>query len=116
MELFLDLTRVALRAMAGAGGSEKPVEAAVAAECARRMARLEAARVATSFMLRWSAIGRARQRGTLDEFINPSDGGVEIVHTAVFQVAAVCPLAPDGDFDDSFVSRVRAIIASEETE
>ncbi|HZZ78455.1 MAG TPA: hypothetical protein VFE62_08040, partial [Gemmataceae bacterium] len=67
-----------------------------------------------SFLYRWFAIGKARRDGLLVEFSKNVTATSEEIHGAVFHAAAECPLTKDGDFDDSLVPRIRAIIAEED--
>ncbi|MGA2440817.1 MAG: hypothetical protein ABSH08_07650 [Tepidisphaeraceae bacterium] len=75
----------------------------------------EAEDTSFSFMFRWFAIQKAKHAGTLQEFAEPGDEPhTEMIHTAVFAVAADCPLdCKDGSFDQSFIPRIRQLIERE---
>jgi hypothetical protein len=69
-----------------------------------------------SFMLRWFAIQKAKLAGNLKEFTKPGEiPDTELINSAVFVVAADCPLDPqiDGTFDKAFIPRIRAQIERE---
>ncbi|MCE9531535.1 MAG: hypothetical protein K8T89_10500 [Planctomycetes bacterium] len=85
----------------------------VVAECQQRYPA-KGQQMGMSFLFRWFAIGKAREDGRIDEFSRPTDDGQEEIQEAVFHVAAECPLDAEGQFDESFAGRIRAIVAEEE--
>lgn len=138
--LFMDLLTIALGAMRGERRAippdaercledlppntlyltdcpENQMGMSVISECNRRFPknRMKAEDASFSFMFRWFALQKARINGSLKEFTKPGDEpGSELIHSAVFAVAADCPLAADGDFDESFCAKVRKLIAEED--
>jgi hypothetical protein len=132
--LFMELVQVAVDAMRGKRREippaaerimkpntlylsdipENQMGMAIVAECHKRFPDKEQARnTSQSFLFRWFAVNFAREEGKLKEFIKDGDDGVELINTAVFDVAASCPLVADerGGFDDSFADRVRKLVA-----
>ena len=91
---------------------ENQMGMSVIGECHRRFPndQKQAEDTAFSFMMRWFAVNKAKYNGKLAEFSKPGDG-CEMIHGAVFAVAADCPLALGSDFDDSYIPRIRALMA-----
>jgi hypothetical protein len=83
----------------------------IVAECRAKFPAEMARKMGLSFMLRWDARGTAGQDGLLEEFSRKTDDGTDEIHGAVFMAAAECPLAEDGGFDETFVERIRKIMA-----
>ena len=83
-------------------------------ECNERFPAEIAELIAQSVFFRWFAVGKARRDGQIDEFILRSNDNTQEIHEAVFCAAAECPINGEGEFDDSFVGRIREIIASGE--
>lgn len=97
---------------------ENQMGMSIVAECRKRFPdKKQAENTSQSFLFRWFALCIARDEGRLGEFIKPSGTpGAELVHSAVFEVAASCSLNSDekGGFNDSFEQRVRELIIKEE--
>jgi hypothetical protein len=93
---------------------ENQMGMSIVGECHRRFSddRERAEAVSQSFLFRWFAICKARESGRLKGFIK-RDKNIEMVYTSIFEAAADCPLTMEGDFDDSYVERARAIKAAE---
>lgn len=84
-------------------------------ECMQRFPEEEGHFTSQSFLFRWFAIQKAQHDGKLDEFVR-NDGKQVMVHSAVFEAGAVCPLDAEGDFDSTYLDRVRKIFERENQE
>lgn len=93
---------------------ENQMGMSIVAECHKRYPDKHQARdFSQSFLFRWFALNQAKSDGKLKEFTKAGDKpGVELINSAVFEVAATCPLNADehGSFDDSYVERVRKLV------
>jgi hypothetical protein len=88
---------------------------AIISECKSRIPtdHEEASDTSFSFMFRWFAFQKEKLAGTLQEFTKSGDEpDTEMINPAVFEVAANCKLSSkDGGFDETFIPRIRELIA-----
>ena len=91
---------------------ENQMGMSIVGECVRRFPREQAEATSQSFLFRWFAICKARNAGRLKEFVKPGKKN-EMIHSAIFEAAADCPLTMEGEFDSSYLDRCRAIRAAE---
>jgi hypothetical protein len=131
-ELFIELFEVATDAMRGkrriippdaercledappgtlylADIRENQMGMSIVAECKKRFPGEEGTQISQSFLFRWFAFLKAHREGLLREFIKDETDTSQMVHSAVFEAAAECTLDADGDFDQTYLDRVKAI-------
>ena len=96
--------------------SENQMGMAIIGECRRRFPQHRAEAIFQSFMFRWWAVAKAHDAGLLKDFIKRIGKGKkarEHAHSAIFEAAADTPLNAEGEFDERFYEKARAIKAAE---